>query len=260
MKSQKIGLALLSTALLASPAWAGDNSGNNQAESSAQAEASPDSLNKLTPAEQQEGWQLLFDGKDFNGWHNFRKKDIRPGWQVKDGDLVCVDPHNAGDLCTAKKYGAFVLELEFKMAPGANSGIMYHVTEHGRAAWMTGPEVQLEDNKLAGDPQRCGWLYGLYKPATDPNTGKPIDSTKPAGEWNKIRIVISPEKCEHYVNGVKYVEYVLGSDDFKDRVAKSKFAEMPNFAKADSGFIVLQGDHGQVSFRNIKLKPLPEKK
>ena len=133
---------------------------------------------------------------------------------------------------------------------------MFHVTEEGNAAWATGPEIQLEDNPKAADPQKCGWLYALYQPPIDPKTGKTIDATKPAGEWNHIRIVISPEKCTHEVNGVKYVEYVLGSDDFKARVAKSKFGKMPGFAKADSGFLALQGDHGEVAFRNIKIKEL----
>jgi hypothetical protein len=133
---------------------------------------------------------------------------------------------------------------------------MYHVTDEGHRAWATGPEVQLEDNEKARDPQRCGWLYGLYQPPDDPKTGKPLDATKPAGQWNRIRLVINADKCEHYVNGVKYFEYVLGSDDFKDRVAKSKFGKMPLFAKSNTGYIVLQGDHGEISFRNIKLRPL----
>jgi hypothetical protein len=92
-----------------------------------------------------------------------------------------------------------------------------------------------------------------------PSTGRPLDATKPAGEWNHIRLVISPEKCEHVINGVKYFDYVMGSEDFKARVAKSKFSRMPLFAKSDSGYIALQGDHGQVSFRNIKVRPLESK-
>jgi len=212
--------------------------------------------NTLTAEEKAAGWKLLFNGKTLDGWHNFKKEGVRPGWQAKDGALVCVDPHNAGDIVTAEKYGAFELQLDFKMAEGANSGIIFHVTDEGGAVWATGPEIQLEDNAKAADPQRCGWLYGLYKPADDPKTGKPLDATKPAGEWNHMRIVISPEKCVHEVNGVKYVEYVLGSEDFKARVAKSKFGKMPLFAKSDTGYLALQGDHGQVTFRNIKVRPL----
>ena len=216
--------------------------------------------NTLTDAEKAAGWKLLFNGKDLSGWHNFKKEGVRPGWQVKDGALACVDPHNAGDIVSTDKYDWFELELDFNMSEGANSGIIFHVTDEGGAVWATGPEIQLEDNAKAGDPQKCGWLYGLYKPANDPATGKPIDATKPAGQWNHFRVVISPEKCIHEMNGVKYVEYVLGSEDFKARVAKSKFGSMPKFAKSDSGYLALQGDHGQVSFRNIKIRPLEAKK
>ena len=177
--------------------------------------------NSLTAAEKSAGWKFLFD-----------------------------------ELEAAEKFGAFELQLDYKMSEGANSGIMYHVTDEGDAAWATGPEIQLEDNAKASDPQKCGWLYALYQPPMDAKTGKPLDSTKPAGEWNHMRIVISPKKCVHEVNGVKYVEYVLGSDDFKERVAKSKFGKMPGFAKADSGWLALQGDHGLVAFRNIKIRPL----
>ena len=136
---------------------------------------------------------------------------------------------------------------------------MYHVTDKGGAVWATGPEFQLEDNQKAADKIRCGWLYALYQPPLDPATGKTLDATKPVGQWNTVRLVLTPEKCEHYVNGVKYFEYVLGSEDFKDRVAKSKFGKMPDFAKSDTGYIALQGDHGQVAFRNIKVRPIEAK-
>lgn len=213
--------------------------------------------NILTDAEKAGGWKLLFNGTDFTGWHNFKREGVRPGWQVKDGALVCVDPHDAGDLVTTEKFGAFELELDYNISEGGNSGIIFHVTDEGGAVWATGPEFQLEDNAKAADPQRCGWLYALYQPADDPKTGKPIDATKPAGTWNHIRLVINPEKCEHIINGTKYFEYVIGSEDFNKRVAASKFSRMPLFAKSDSGYLALQGDHGQVSFRNIKIRPLP---
>ena len=216
--------------------------------------------NTLSDAEKTAGWKLLFNGRDFTGWHNFKHEGVRPGWQVKDGALACVDPHNAGDLVATDAFDWFELKLDYNISEGGNSGIMYHVTDEGGAAWATGPEIQLEDNAKAADPQRCGWLYALYQPPTDPKTGKPIDATKPAGQWNHMRILISPEKCLHEVNGVKYVEYVLGSDDFKERVAKSKFSTMPLFAKSNSGYLSLQGDHGQVSFRNIKIRALAPKK
>src|SRR4051812_15285159 len=207
-----------------------------------------------------DGWIVPFNGKNLDGWHNFKTNTVRPGWQVKDGLLVCADPHNASDLWTGNQYDWFELQLDYNISEGGNSGIIYHVSDEGRAVWATGPEVQLEDNAKAADPQRCGWLYGLYQPPDDPGTGKPLDATKPQGEWNHVRLLVTREKCEHEINGVKYFEYVLGSDDFKERVAKSKFGKMPLFAKFDKGYIALQGDHGQVSFRNIKIRPISAQK
>ena len=216
--------------------------------------------NTLTAAEKAAGWKLLFDGQGFCGWHNFKKDGVRPGWQVKDGALVCVDPHNAGDIVTPDKFEWFELQIDYNISEGGNSGIMYHVTDEGGAAWATGPEFQLEDNAKAADPVRCGWLYALYQPPVDPASGNILDATKPAGQWNHVRLVISPEKCVHEINGVKYFEYVLGSDDFNERVAKSKFASMPKFAQINLGHLALQGDHGSVAFRNIKIRPIPTAK
>jgi len=231
-----------------------------QGPGSVQKAAAEDSApNTLTDAEKAAGWKLLFNGKDFTGWHNFKSEGVRPGWEVKDGALVCADPHNADDIVTTDQFDWFELQLDYNISVAGNSGIMYHVTDAGNAVWATGPEFQLEDNKEAADKVRCGWLYALYQPPDDPNTGKPLDATKPVGEWNHVRLLISQEKCEHDINGVKYFEYVLGSEDFTNRVAKSKFARMPDFAKSSTGYIALQGDHGQVSFRNIKIRPIAPK-
>jgi hypothetical protein len=216
--------------------------------------------NTLTAEEKAAGWVLLFDGNDLNGWHNFKRDDVRPGWQVRDGALICADPRNAGDLCTKGQYDWFELQLDYNITEAGNSGIIYHATDKGATTWATGPEFQLEDNEKAADPIRCGWLYALYQPPTDPNTGKVLDATKPVGQWNHVRLLVTQEKCEHDINGVKYFDYVLGSDDFKERVAKSKFGKMPLFAQSDIGYVVLQGDHGQVSFRNIKIRPIQAKK
>ena len=215
--------------------------------------------NTLTKAEKAAGWKLLFNGTSFDGWHNFRREDIRPGWQITNGQLCCVDPHQAGDIVTTDEYDWFELQLDYNISPAGNSGIMFHVGNAGRAVWATGPEFQLEDNKLAVDKIRCGWLYALYQPPIDPKTGKTLDATKPVGQWNHVRLLVTPQKCEHDINGVKYFEYVLHSDDFNKRVADSKFGRPPLsqfgvFAKSDTGSIALQGDHGAISFRNIKIR------
>jgi hypothetical protein len=216
--------------------------------------------NSLTDAEKDAGWKLLFDGKSLDGWHNFKKNTIGAGWKVVDGTLACVDTATSGgDLLTRDPFSWFELSLEYNISEGGNSGVIYHISNSGSSTWATGPEVQIQDNINWHDPELSGWLYALYKPPVDPTTSKPLDATKPFGQWNLLRIVLTKEKCEHYMNGVKYFEYQLGSDDFKAQVAKSKFAQMANFAKSETGFIALQGDHGRVSFKNIKIRPIVSK-
>jgi len=204
--------------------------------------------NTLTTREVREGWKLLFDGKTTNGWHNFKETGIHSGWEVKDGVLKSVNAGDAGDIVTNDKYDWFELQLDYKLEKGQNSGIMFHVADDGGATWFSGPEIQIYDDHGEEHAQKSGYLYDLYS--------SPVDSTKPVGQWNHFRIIISPKKCATYVNGVKYYEYVLNSPDFKERVAKSKFHEFPQFATLPTGTICIQGDHGVVSFKNIKLKPL----
>lgn len=203
--------------------------------------------NTLSDAEAKAGWKLLFDGKTTSGWRNFKKPDISSGWKVEDGALVRAEK-GAGDIITDGQFDAFELVLDYKIAPAGNSGLMYHVSEDVNHPPMVGPEVQIQDNKLGHDPQLAGWLYQLY-PSKE-------DATKPAGEWNHLRILISPAKCEHWMNGVKYCEYVIGSDDWDARVAKSKFAKWPTFGKPARGHICLQDHNSLVSFRNIKIRPI----
>jgi hypothetical protein len=212
--------------------------------------------NTLTRSEKVAGWKLLFNGTNFDGWHNFRREDVAAGWQVTNGTLSCVDPHRAGDIVTSDEYDWFELQLDYNISPAGNSGIMFHVGNGADRVWKTGPEFQLEDNKLAVDKVRCGWLYALYQPPIDPKTGKTLDATLPVGQWNHVRLLVTPKKCEHDINGVKYFEYVLHSDDFNKRVAASKFSKMPGSALSDTGSIALQGDHGSISFRNIKIRPI----
>jgi hypothetical protein len=199
----------------------------------------------LTDAEKAAGWKLLFDGQTLGGWRNYKKPDLSPGWKVENGAIVR-GTERAGDIITTEPYSAFELVLEYNISPGGNSGLMYHVLEEGQAPWHTGPEIQIQDNATGRDAQKSGWLYQLYK--------ADIDAAKPTGEWNELRILITPEKCVTWMNGKLYYEYVKSSKDWDERVAKSKFAKLPSFGKATKGHICLQ-DHGNpVSFRNIKIR------
>ena len=184
-----------------------------------------------------------------DGWRCFKKETVSDGWQVIDGAMTRVK--GAGDIMTVGKYGSFELSLEYNISKGGNSGLMFHVTEEEDTPWKTGPEVQIQDNKDGHDPQKSGWLYQIA-PAK-------VDATKPVGQWNELRIIITPGKCEHFMNGVKYCEYTGSGKDWDARVAKTKFASMPKFGKALSGHICLQ-DHGNaVAFRSIKIRPIEKK-
>jgi hypothetical protein len=212
-------------------------------------------LNTLTDAEKAAGWKLLFDGKDAaQWWRGYKKETLPEKWVVEDGALVRKGDKGAGDIITKDEFESFELSIDWKISEGGNSGIMFKVLETDGPPWATGPEAQIQDNNRGHDPQKAGWMYALY-PAS-------VDTTKPVGEWNHFvlkceKTPTGTYKCVHTMNGTKYVEYEIGSADWNERVAKTKFASKPGFAKAAKGHICLQ-DHGnEVAFRNIKIRVLP---
>lgn len=216
------------------------------------AQAVPANLpNRLTAEERRDGWVLLFDGKSLQGWRGYRQRAAPKGWVVQNGSLVRAA--GGADLITTRAYRNFELALEWKIAPGGNSGIMYHVTEEGSFSYETGPEMQvLDDAKHPDGANRltaAGACYGLY-PA-------PAGVVHPAGEWNQVRLVVNGAHVEHWLNGVKVTEYELQSPDWEAKVAASKFAKWKGFGLAPSGYIALQ-DHGdRVEYRSIRIRELP---
>ena len=209
------------------------------------------SNNTLTAQEKADGWMLLFDGKTTHGWHNFKSDTISDGWVVKDGTLTNVEPGKAGDIVTSDKFDWFELKVDFNTSKEGNSGIMIRVGDDTEVIWHSGPEIQIYDHPIEENVETSGFLYQLYS--------SKVDASHPAGEWNSFHIIVSPKMCMTYLNGKKLYEYQYGSIDFWERVAKSKFAAFPEFAKSASGAIGIQGDHGVVSFRNIKIKKLSAK-
>ncbi len=205
--------------------------------------------NQLTLAEKQAGWRLLFDGLTTQGWRGYRKETFPDaGWVVRDGCLVRIGP--GGDIITASAFEDFELKLEWRISAGGNSGIFYRVDESQGWPWETGPEMQVLDNAEHADGQNpktsAGACYALYAPQQD--------VTKPVGLFNQARIIVDGDHVEHWLNGVKIVAYELGSEDWRQRVADSKFSKMPLFGKAPRGHIVLQ-DHGDtVWYRNIMIR------
>ena len=173
------------------------------------------------------------------------------GWQFKDGALTRVAA--GGDLISKDEFENFELELDWKISKGGNSGIMFHVVEDSTLeTYMTGPEMQVLDNKGHHDglepKPSAGSDFALHAVARD--------VSKPAGQWNHVRLVVRNPHVEHWLNGVKVVEYDLWSKSWKDLVANSKFKQWPRFGLARKGHIVLQ-DHGDmVSYRNIRIRRL----
>ena len=209
------------------------------------------SLNTLTPAERAEGWRLLFDGKTTAGWRGWKMDTLPSGWQALDGALTRV--HQAADIITTDKFKDFELKLEWKIAKNGNSGIFYRASEDDDAIYWSAPEMQVLDD--AGHPDgksrltAAGSDYGLY-PA-------PAGVVKPAGQWNQVRLVVKGQHVEHWLNGVKVVEYELGSPDWEAKVKASKFAPHPHYGRNREGYIGLQEHDFWVAYRNIKIRTLP---
>ncbi len=213
--------------------------------------------NTLTEKEKAGGWKLLFDGTTTHGWHAYKGKGIPDKWKAVDGALV-ISPKNGkngGDIVTDDEYANFELAFDWKVTPGANSGVMYRIAETEDAPYFTGPEYQVLDNTRHPDGKlketSAASCYALYAPTKD--------VTKPVGAWNRSRIVVRGDRVEHWLNGEKVVSYEFGSADWNERVAKSKFRDWKKFGTLKKGHIDFQ-DHGdEVHYRNIKIKTLDQK-
>jgi hypothetical protein len=219
--------------------------------------------NSLSPAEQKNGYKLLFNGKNTEGWRSVKGENFpEKGWAIKDGIIKVQksdggESTNGGDIITKDKYGVFDLSFEFKLTPGANSGVKYFVTLAEKTQGSAiGLEYQILDDKLHPDAKlgRDGnrTLASLYDLMT---SDKSRGATRPIGEWNRGRVVVDKDNnVTYYLNGVKVLNYTRGSKEFKDLVAISKYKDWDKFGEAAEGHILLQ-DHGdEVSFRSIKVK------
>lgn len=216
-------------------------------------------INTLTKGEQRQGWKLLFNGKNLEGWTSVGK-DTPPtlGWEVKDGILTAKSQEGkrGGDIITKEEYSDFDFKADYKLSPGGNSGIKYFFVKYDKGGWL-GLEYQLLDDEVHPDGKlgrngnrKTASLYDMF----------PADKNKkmnPAGEWNHIRIVAKGSKVTHYLNGKKVLSFDRKSSSYKNALLLSKYKNsQPMFGDVSKGHILLQ-DHGdEVSFRNIKIRDL----
>jgi len=216
--------------------------------------------NALTAQEKQDGWKLLFNGKDLTGWHSYLANKPGKAWKVEDGaialkkDAQSVDKDFA-DLVSNEEFENFDLKLEFKTDTCANSGVMFYVHEapQYKNTWETGPEMQIDDVVCGPDHlskmNRMGTLYDLF----------PIDSqyVGPSGKWYEFEIKADRGHLQLFENGHKVVDAQMWNQHWKDLIAACKFNEMPGFGTFRKGHIAFQGtENGKIWFRNIRIREL----
>lgn len=254
----KYALSLISIALLT-----GCGAGNtNEETAEVQEVAAPaESHNVLTDEEKSEGWKLLFDGESISEWRNYNKEGIGSAWKIDDESIALLGEEkddwqikDGGDIVTQSEYENFELSLEWRVSENGNSGIIYNVieSEDYPYPWLTGPEMQVLDNDGHPDAKihmhRAGDLYDMIACSEE--------TVKPAMEWNQVRLIKNDGHVEHWLNGVKVVEFELYTPEWDEMVANSKFKDYADFGKGKKGRICLQ-DHGDpVWFRNIKIREL----
>jgi len=230
--------------------------------------------NRLTDVQVAQGWRLLWDGVSTNGWRGATLSGFPDhGWTIRDGVLSVEaaaggESTNGGDIITREEFANFELELDFRISPGANSGIKYFVDPQlgptlGLAGSAIGLEFQILDDERHPDAKlgvrgnrTVGSLYDLIPATNLDEPGRAAKRVLPPGAWNRARIVATGRHVEHWLNGVKVVEYERGTQMFRALVSNSKYKDIPGFGERERGPILLQ-DHGNaVSFRSIKIRSL----
>lgn len=197
---------------------------------------------------------VLFDGQSLDQFRGYHKEEIGAGWKVEDGTLHFDGTKGTGDIITRQAFENFVLRFEWKVSPGGNSGVMYRVSMGDKKPYLSGPEYQILDDTKHHDGKNpatsAGALYALYVPQN-----KQLNAV---GQWNQSKIVLNGNKVEHWLNGTKVVDAEIGSADWKQKVAASKFKSWEKFGKNKKGHLCFQ-DHGdKVWYRSITVDVLSD--
>lgn len=211
--------------------------------------------NRLTEEQKADGWKLLFNGENMDGWRTYQNEENN-SWEVVDGALHCKAQDAAdkrADILTVDQYGDFDLVFDWKIAPGDNSGVIYRATEAYDHPYLSGPEYQVIDDQ--------GWKGDLSPAQTsgsnyDMNAAPEDKKVNPAGEWNTGRILAKGNHVEHWLNGEKILEYEFQSADWKKRKEGSKWKDAKGYGASATGHIDLQDHGGEVWYRNIRIKTL----
>ena len=253
-------IVLASAPLACSPSESADTSPGDEQQAAAEsprwsedaAPADEAPLNALTDEERTAGFELLFDSETLAGWRGFQRDSPPLAWIVEDGTIHFSGSGDGGDLLTEASYGDFELRLQWRVDAGGNSGIFFRIDEKPDRTFESAPEMQVLDNQGHPDGRNpltsAGANYGLHAPTAN--------AVYPAGEWNYVRLVVQGAHVEHWLNGVKIVEYELWTPEWEELVSQTKFAEWPPYGRATAGHIGLQ-DHGDpVWYRNIRIRRL----
>ena len=234
--------------------------GNNSESSTTTTDSTKSDTTQTANMAEEDGWVSLFDGSTTKGWHSYGKDSVNSSWKVVDGALYLDTTktngkRDGGDIITDQEYENYHLALDWKVAEGANSGIIFNVHEDAAKypnTYNTGPEMQVLDNERHPDAKipkhRAGDLYDLISSSQE--------TVKPAGEWNHAEVKVQNGKLDLYLNGTNVVSTTMWDDNWKKMVAGSKFKSMPDFGTFKKGHIALQ-DHGNaVWYKDIKIKQL----
>jgi hypothetical protein len=250
---KQIGTFIL--ALIIFSACESKKSGEEDRTDAPETETAPAGDNQLSEAQKEEGWKLLFNGQNMDGWRTYKNRE-NDSWEVVDGTLHCKADSLAkkrADILTVDQYANFELAFDWKIAPHDNSGVIYRATEQYDEAYYSGPEYQVIDDKGYPDKlsptQTSGSNYDMHAAPAD----KPINAP---GEWNRGRIVVNGNHVEHWLNDAKVVEYELNSPEWRKLKEGSKWKDAPGYGGSPQGHIDLQDHGGEVWYKNIRIKTL----